>query len=99
MTLAYLKNKNIMITCSIDVTKIDKKRIKEHSNGAKYYEFVLIEKKDADNFGNTHMVVEGVTKEEREQKIRGKILGNGKDWSKQNKKPSSRSEPEDDVAF
>jgi hypothetical protein len=80
-----------MITCSIDVTKIDKNRIKSHSNGSKYYEFVLIDKKEGDKYGNTHIIVEGVTKEERAQNIRGLIIGNGKDWSKQDAKPENKS--------
>ena len=57
-----------MINISIDVTKIDKSRIKEHKNGSKYYSLTVDEKKEPDQFGNTHTVYQTPTKEEREAK-------------------------------
>ena len=68
-----------MIVLRIDVSKIDKKRIYKGQKGS-YLELVVMENKNGeDQYGNTHMVVEGVTKEEREKGIRGTILGNGKE--------------------
>lgn len=57
-----------IINCSIDLTLIDKERVKKHSNGASYYNFSVMERKDADEYGNTHYIVEGQTKEERAAK-------------------------------
>lgn len=69
-----------MIILSIDVTLIDKKRMKEvtRQSGAKakFLELVLIETPDGKH--GDYMVKQGVTKEEREAKIEMPILGNGK---------------------
>ena len=64
-----------MITLSIDVTKIDKSRLFVGKKGT-YLDCVLIETPNSE-YGD-YMVVESVTKEEREQGKKGTILGNGK---------------------
>jgi len=64
-----------MITISIDYDKIDQSRLFKGAKG-NYLDLVLIERND--QYGNNFMVVESVSKEEREQGIRGAILGNGK---------------------
>lgn len=62
----------------IDVTKIDKKHIYHGAKG-KYLELVVMENRDGPGkYGDTHMVVQGVTKEARDAGERGAILGNGK---------------------
>jgi len=70
----------VMITVSIDVTKIDKARLKEvkkrDGSTAKYLELVLIETPNG-QYGD-FMVKQGVTKEEREKRVEMPILGNGK---------------------
>ncbi len=66
-----------MITVKIDVTKVDKARLFEGKNGAKYLDLVLIESQ-SDRYGNDFMVVQSVTKEERLAGVKGAILGNGK---------------------
>lgn len=69
-----------VITISIDVTKLEKvrfKRVTRRSGAdAVYADIVLIPRQD--DRGNDYMVVQGVTKEERDQGIKGPILGNGK---------------------
>jgi hypothetical protein len=69
-----------MITLSIDVTLLDKSRIKEvkRQNGqtAKFVDLVLIDTPDG-KFGD-YMVKQSVTKEEREAKVQMPILGNAK---------------------
>lgn len=67
-----------MITAKIDVCKIDKERLFQGKNGAKYLDILLIETPN-DRYGNTHMVVQSVTKEERKAGKKGPILGNAKD--------------------
>jgi len=75
-----------MILISIDVTKIDKARLipgkkrREDGSTAKYLELVVMENRNGeDSYGNTHMVVQGVSKADREAGVRGAILGNGKE--------------------
>ena len=67
-----------IIVGKIDVTKINKARLFPGKNGAKYLDFVMIEGEQEDRFGNHFMVVEAVSKEERERGVKGPILGNGK---------------------
>lgn len=68
-----------MIIVKIDCTKIDKTKLFPGKNGAKYLDIVLMENRDGeDQYGNSHMAVQGVTKEDREKNIRGAILGNAK---------------------
>lgn len=67
-----------MITVRIDVTKIDKSRLFKGQKGT-YLDIVLVETPD-DQYGNSHMVVQSVSKEERQQGVRGAILGNAKSW-------------------
>jgi len=72
-----------MITLSIDVTQIDKSRLKQvtRRNGekAKFLELILIETPDSE-YGD-YMVKQGLTKEEREARVEMPILGNGKNVS------------------
>ena len=69
-----------VITISIDVTKIEKARIKPYTRKggttAEFVDIVLIPRED--QHGNDYMVVQGVSKAERDQGIKGPILGNGK---------------------
>jgi hypothetical protein len=66
-----------IITAKIDVTKIEKERLFPGKNGAKYLDVVLIPTAN-DRFGNSHMVVQAVSKEERQAGVKGPILGNAK---------------------
>jgi len=66
-----------MIKISIDLKKIDQSKCKSHPNGAKYCDIVLIESPQ-NQYGNDFMAVQGVSKEEREDGVKGAILGNGK---------------------
>jgi hypothetical protein len=67
-----------MINLSIDLNKIDKSRIKEHANGAKYYNITVDELQTPDKYGNTHCVYTTPTKEEREARAKKSYLGNGR---------------------
>ena len=61
-----------MITGKINCSKIDKTRLFKGEKGT-YLDVVLIETPN-DQHGNDYMIVQGVTKEEREKGIRGAIL-------------------------
>lgn len=64
-----------MITGKIDVTKITKSRLFKGAKGT-YLDIVLIETPNS-QYGD-YMIVESVTKEEREAGKKGPILGNAK---------------------
>jgi hypothetical protein len=78
-----------MITAKIDVAKIDKKRLFSGKNGT-YLDFLLIETSN-DTYGNDFMIVESVTKDEREKGIKGRILGNAKIVIKHEASPEVKS--------
>lgn len=69
-----------MIRCKIDVTKIDKARLFTGQKGI-YLDLTLIETPN-DPYGNSHMIVQDVGKEDREKGIKGAILGNAKMFGK-----------------
>ena len=86
-----------MIILSIDVTKIDKAKIvvgkKQRAGGTvgKYLELVVMEHREGeDAYGNTHMVVQGVSKEDRQAGVKGAILGNGKEWGQPQQRPAQQ---------
>jgi len=103
----------MIVNLSIDVTKIDKTRLKEvklkSGAAAKYLNLTLIENRNGqDKWGNDGMVVESATKEERQQGKRGAILGNYKIQGvrRDEVEPASAAAPEateqpesDDVPF
>jgi hypothetical protein len=65
------------------VIRIAKSRAKPHQNGKVYLNLEAVSNKNgADDYGNTHFVVEPSTKEERESgAAKLPIIGNGKEWS------------------
>lgn len=56
------------INCSIDLKMISKDKIKIHANGSHYWNFSVLERREADEYGNTHYIVEQQTKDERAAK-------------------------------
>lgn len=79
-----------MISVSIDYDKIDKTRLFKGKKGT-YLDLVLIERDD--QYGNNYMVVESISKEEREQGIKGRVLGNAKIINKRD--PQQHNTPPD----
>lgn len=65
-----------MIIAKIDVTKIDKSKLFKGQKGT-YLDVVLIDTPNSQH-GDDYMVVQGVTKEDREAGVKGAILGNAK---------------------
>jgi len=67
------------VSVKIDVTKIDKARLFEGKNGAKYLDMTtFIDLDNQGQFGYNGMITQDVSKEEREQGVKGAILGNVK---------------------
>lgn len=65
-----------MITAKINCSAIDKTRLFKGAKGT-YLDLVLVETPN-DQYGNDYMIVQGVSKEEREKGVKGAILGNAK---------------------
>lgn len=69
-----------IITASIDLTQLDKKRFKEmtrkNGNKAVFCELVLIESTNKTH--GDYFIKQGVTKEERQQRVEMPIIGNAK---------------------
>ncbi len=84
-------------TGKINLTKIEKQRLfKSESTGNIYLDIVLIETSE-NEYGQSHMIVQQVTKEEREKGIKGAILGNCKVIEKV--EPVSAPIDKDDLPF
>ena len=66
-----------LISLSIDVSKIDTKRLYKGKKG-NYLSATLFLKDETDQYGNNGFIVESITKEERESGQKGTILGNAK---------------------
>ena len=89
------------IILKIDVSKIDKSKLFKGAKGT-YLDAVLFLNDETDQYGNNGMIVQSVTKEEREQGIKGAILGNCKDLSAQSQQqaPAPQAQAEgDDLPF
>ena len=65
------------ISGSINVVKIDKNKLIPGKQG-KYLDLFIFMNDEPDQYGNDGMIVQSVTKEEREAGIKGAILGNVK---------------------
>ncbi len=82
-----------MIAVKINVMKVDKTKLFPGKNGAQYLDLILMESRDS-AYGDDYMVVQGLTKEDRDKGLKGAILGNGKILGQGNKpQPSSRPAP------
>jgi len=78
-----------IISVKINVSKIDKLRLYKGKNGT-YLDCALIPSSN-DQYGNDFMVVQNVTKEERQAGKRGEIIGNGK-WFGTDSKPAPQKQ-------
>ena len=91
-----------MIKASIDVTKIDKSKLYEGKKG-KYLNIVLIETPSSE-YGD-FMIVQDVSKEEREAGEKGAILGNAKKFGGERRtgnrptRTTRHQEDSDDIPF
>lgn len=81
-----------MIAVKVDVSKVDKTKLFEGKNGAKYLDLVLIETPGS-KYGDW-MAVQGVSMEDRKAGIRGEILGNGKNLVSKASSPTPVSAPD-----
>ena len=66
----------IGVRIKLDVSKIEKARLFKGAKGVYLDATCFIDLSEKDQYGNSGMVTQDVSKEERDQKIRGPILGN-----------------------
>lgn len=66
-----------MLSIKIDVTKILKDRLFRANSGAIYLDATLIPSKES-RYGDSHFIVQSLTKEERQAGKKGPIIGNAK---------------------
>ena len=86
----------IIISASIDLNKIDKTRIIEGKNGAKYYNITVMVNDTKDKFDNDCSIQQGQTKEERDAKTAPVYLGNGRRvWESTGKANTVSAAPKD----
>lgn len=67
-----------IISVSIDLNKLDKSRIIQGKNGAKYYNITINVNDEKNQYGNDANVITSQTQEERQSKAPKTYLGNGR---------------------
>jgi len=68
----------IGVSFKLDVTKIDKARLFKGQKGT-YLDFTgFIDLDNLDQYGNSGFIAQDITKEEKDQGVKGNILGNSK---------------------
>ena len=70
-----------MIVTSICLTDIPEDKITISSNGKKYVNIVVDQRKEKDQYDNTHTVYMSQSKDERQAKVPKKYVGNGKEYT------------------
>jgi hypothetical protein len=69
----------MIIKASIDLSRVDKSRIKtSEKNGKKYLDLILMDTREPSQYGSDGFVAHDQSKEEREAKERQIIVGNWK---------------------
>lgn len=88
------------IRCKINCYKIDNERLTDY-NGGKYMDIAIVFFDQPDQWGNDGMIVQEITKEEREQGMKSIILGKIKYPTKKQDKPAPQqnTETENDLPF
>ena len=70
-----------MIVTSICLSDIPEDKITTASNGKKYVNIVVDQRKEKDQYDNTHTVYMSQSKDERQAKVPKKYVGNGKEYT------------------
>lgn len=74
----------IGVALKIDVSKIDKARLFKGQKGTYLDATAFIDLDQLDEYGNSGMITQDVSKDERAQGVKGNILGNSKVFFKDN---------------
>ena len=81
------------ISASIDLTKIDKSKIVNHTNGCKYLNIDIYLNDEKNKYGQDTSIAISQTKEERAAKTKRIYLGNGKTVFESDKNKSTDLPP------
>ncbi len=81
------------VSFKLDVTKIDKARLFKGQKGTYLDATVFIDIDDLDQYGNSGMITQDVTKEEKQQGVKGNILGNVKVFWKNSPQQTPQQQP------
>lgn len=79
-----MSENKVGVSLKIDVSKIDKERLFKGAKGVYLDATVFIDLDDLDQYGNSGMITQQILKEEKDQGMRGEILGNAKLFWKAN---------------
>ena len=81
------------VSLKINVSQIDKARLFAGQKGKYLDATVFIDLNDLDQYGNSGMITQDVSKEEKQQGVQGNILGNCKVfWSDQDQAPQAQQQ-------
>lgn len=82
----------IGISLKIDVSKIDKNRLFKGAKGMYLDATAFVDLDELDQYGNSGMITQDVTKEEKDSGTKGAILGNSKVFWKGEQKQERQSD-------
>jgi len=88
-----------LISLSIDLSKIDKSKIKTSDKGGQYYDVTISVNDEVNKFGQDVSMYESQSKDEREAKASKKYLGNGKTFWSSEAKPKQETKNDSDLRF
>ena len=83
------------VSIKLDVTKIDKQRLFSGQKGTYLDATVFIDIDELDQYGNSGMITQDVSKEEKQNGVKGNILGNVKlFWKDESLKKQEHQPPQ-----
>ena len=82
--------RKVGIALSINVSMIEKARLFDGKKGKYLSCTVFVDTDELDKYGNSGMITQDVTKEERASKVQGPILGNAKVFWKETAIPNAQ---------
>ena len=83
------------VSIKLDVTKIDKARLFQGQKGTYLDATVFIDIDELDQYGNSGMITQDVSKEEKQNGVKGNILGNVKlFWKEQGQQQYGAPQPQ-----
>lgn len=83
-----------LVAASINLSKIDKQKMKKSKNGDLYYDITISVNDKENTYGQDVSIYEAQTKEQREAKADKKYIGSGKTFWTNEKKAEAIQQPE-----
>lgn len=81
----------IALALNINVSEIEKARLFEGQKGKYLNATIFVNLDEADQYGNHGMITQDVSREEKDQGVKGPILGNGKIFWRDDSAPQQSS--------